>query len=107
MTKFDSSVTNVVVVGQIDEDVFAEVEAMYKDTFGIFAKQKGYLGGTILKSEESCTLVSVLQWESKEDHIACTQSPDWWQTPKAGRWKELMEAGKIRMQPEVYSVLCQ
>ena len=107
MTKFKKDVTNVIVVTEADDDVWDDVVKMYANSMSVFEKQKGFLGGTVLKSQDSKKLIGVLQWESKEDHLACLTSPDWQQLTDADKWFQLMESGKIRMQPEVYGVISE
>jgi heme-degrading monooxygenase HmoA len=107
MTKFSKEVTNVIVITEAAEEVYEEVVKLYESSMSIFEKQKGFLGGTVLKSADTNKLVGVLQWQSRADHEACLQSPVWQGLKDAPRWFELMESGKIKTQPEVYTVLSQ
>ncbi len=99
-----NNVCNVLVTTEVDADIRDEYIALSTETFDLFKSFKGFISGAIMKSEESNQVITVLQWETKADHLACKDSPRW-MTEGKPRFFELMESGKIRLSPEVYSVV--
>ncbi|HEV7128911.1 MAG TPA: hypothetical protein VGN32_15885 [Ktedonobacterales bacterium] len=68
-----------------------------RGTQPIFAKQPGFVSGTLLTSADGTRLIQVLQWRSAADGAACMRSADW--ASEAGaRFMAFIGAGKAAME---------
>ena len=98
-------VVHVLVNCSVDSDIYEEVASIAAEQLELFKKQHGYLGGAVMKSKESNTIVTYLQWRCKEDHDACLQSSDWHSDENAKTFAQWMQAGKVKIKPEVYDLI--
>jgi heme-degrading monooxygenase HmoA len=60
-----------------DEDIKEELLEIKKLSVRILEKQKGFIGVKQYICEEMNEMVSIIEWETKEDHEKSMESPDW------------------------------
>lgn len=64
-----------------------------------FKGHKGFVGATLLENPDSGKTVSILQWESLEDHYNCLKHPSWQQSG--------LPCPKPSLEPLPYRVLAE
>lgn len=94
--------TTAIVVFQTEPEHADELVRLARATQPIFARQPGFLGGTLHRSEDGRRLIEVLRWRSRADNDACFMSPDW-QAPEGQAFMAFVGSGKATMEPQVYS----
>jgi hypothetical protein len=60
-----------------DEDIKEELLEIKKLSLRILRNQKGFIGVKQYICEEMNEMVSIIEWETKEDHEKSMESPDW------------------------------
>jgi len=83
-----------------DDDIREELLEIKKLSLRILKKQKGFIGVRQYICEEMNEMVSVIQWESKEDHDASMESSDW--DPVNPTWIALTKGGKITFEVNLF-----
>ena len=74
-----------------------------KKTTPLMKKQKGLISLKTLLSHDNTHMLSLLEWESKEDHEVCMVSDDWRDTNP--QWEELLSSGVIKFELNSYDLL--
>ncbi len=69
----------------------------------IMEKQKGFVNAQCFIREDKLQLMSILEWESKEDHEACMASSDF--NEFNAEWEEMLKSGEIQFKLECYHKL--
>lgn len=79
-----------------------ELLDLIQNSFQIFIQQKGLLNyQTYLAHDESHTL-TIMEWDSKENHEACMKSPDF--ESFNPRWERLLSAQDTSFELNTYQV---
>ncbi|MEO1050286.1 MAG: antibiotic biosynthesis monooxygenase [Bacteroidota bacterium] len=80
-----------------------EVMEMAHQSLPIFKAQKGLISIKMHLDSEGKHTMTYFEWETQEDHEACTQSPDFgeWNT----KWGELMASGKLTWDLNAYEII--
>lgn len=86
-----------------DEDTKDKVFEISKNSMLIFKKQPGLIKIRMHVEHEQQQTLTYFEWESKEAHEACMQSPDFADWGVA--WNELVNSGKIRWELNTYEIL--
>ena len=103
MPTISQTPTTVLIVCDTDPDSFDEVAERAKAAMPIFAKQPGFVSASLHLSENKNRLIQYLQWETVEDHVAC-QTADDWKAPEATAFWQLVEEGKMKVDPQIYTI---
>ncbi|MEM7008444.1 MAG: hypothetical protein AAF462_04845 [Thermodesulfobacteriota bacterium] len=83
-----------------DDDIKQELLDIKKLSLRILQKQKGFVGVRQFICDEMNEMVSVIEWESKEDHEASMESTDW--DPVNPTWMALTKGGKITFEVSLF-----
>lgn len=83
-----------------DDDIKQELLDIKKLSLRILEKQKGFVGVKQFICEEMNEMVSVIEWETKEDHEVSMESPDW--DPVNPTWMALTKGGKITFEVNLF-----
>ncbi|MCH7517482.1 MAG: hypothetical protein IH964_00435 [Candidatus Dadabacteria bacterium] len=83
-----------------DDDIKEELLDIKKLSLRILKKQKGFIGVKQFICEEMNEVVSVIEWETKEDHETSMESPDW--DPVNSTWIALTQGGKITFEVNLF-----
>ena len=86
-----------------DEDTKDKVFEISKNSMLIFKKQPGLIKIRMHVENEQQQTLTYFEWESREAHEACMQSPDFADWGVA--WNELVNSGKIRWELNTYEIL--
>ena len=86
-----------------DEDTKDKVFEISKNSMLIFKKQPGLIKIRMHVENEQQHTLTYFEWESREAHEACMQSPDFADWGVA--WNELVNSGKIRWELNTYEIL--
>ena len=86
-----------------DEDTKDKVFEISKNSLPIFKKQPGLIKIRMHVEHEQQQTLTYFEWESREAHEACMQSPDFADWGMA--WDELVKTGKIRWELNTYEIL--
>ncbi|MFA9408064.1 MAG: antibiotic biosynthesis monooxygenase [Candidatus Dadabacteria bacterium] len=83
-----------------DEDIKEELLEIKKLSVRILEKQKGFIGVKQYICEEMNEMVSILEWETKEDHEKSMESPDW--DTVNPTWIALTKGAKITFEVNLF-----
>jgi len=83
-----------------DDDVRDELLEIKELSLQILKKQKGFISIKQFICEEMNEIVSVIEWETKKDHEASMESPDWY--PVNPTWILLTKGGKITFEVNLF-----
>ncbi len=83
-----------------DDDIKQELLDIKKLSLRILQKQKGFVGVRQFICEEMNEMVSVIEWECKEDHEASMESTDW--DAVNPTWMALTRGGKITFEVSLF-----
>ena len=86
-----------------DADVKDKVFEISKNSMSIFKKQPGLISIRMHVENEQLQTLTYFEWESKEAHEACMQSPDFADWGVA--WEGLVASGKIKWELNTYEIL--
>ena len=86
-----------------DEDTKDKVFEISKNSMPIFKKQPGLIKIRMHAEHEQQQTLTYFEWESREAHEACMQSPDF--ADWGAAWNELVNSGKIRWELNTYEIL--
>jgi len=85
-----------------DDDIKEELLEIKQLSLRILAKQKGFIGVKQFICEEMNEMVSVIEWETREDHETSMYSPDW--NPVNPTWMALTQGGKITFEVNLFEM---
>jgi heme-degrading monooxygenase HmoA len=83
-----------------DEDIKEELLEIKKLSVRILEKQKGFIGVKQYICEEMNEMVSIIEWETKEDHEKSMESPDW--DTVNPTWIALTKGAKITFEVNLF-----
>lgn len=83
-----------------DDDIKQELLDIKKLSLRILEKQKGFVSVKQYICEEMNEMVSVIQWETKEDHEASMESADWDSVNPT--WMALTKSAKITFEVNLF-----
>jgi len=83
-----------------DEDIKEELLEIKKLSVRILEKQKGFIGVKQYICEEMNEMVSIIEWETKEDHEKSMESPDW--NTVNPTWIALTKGAKITFEVNLF-----
>ncbi len=83
-----------------DEDIKEELLEIKKLSVRILEKQKGFIGVKQYICEEMNEMVSIIEWEAKEDHEKSMESPDW--NTVNPTWIALTKGAKITFEVNLF-----
>ena len=83
-----------------DDGVRDELLEIKRLSLEILKRQKGFLSVKQFVCEEMNEMVSVIEWETKEDHETSMESPDW--DPVNSTWIALTQGGKITFEVNLF-----
>ena len=83
-----------------DNDIRDELLGIKKLSLQILKKQKGFISIKQFICAGMNEMVSVIQWETKEDHEASMESPDWDSVNPT--WIALTKGGKITFEVNLF-----
>ena len=83
-----------------DEDIKQELLDIKKLSVRILQKQKGFISVKQYICEEMNEMVSVIQWETKEDHERSMESSDWDSVNPT--WIALTKGAKITFEVNLF-----
>ena len=83
-----------------DDDIKEELFDIKKLSLRILERQKGLVSVKQFICEEMNEMVSVIEWETKEDHETSMESPDW--DPVNPTWIALTKGGKITFEVNLF-----
>ena len=83
-----------------DDGIKQELLDIKKLSLRILGEQKGFVRVKQFICEEMNEMVSVIEWETKEDHEASMESPDW--DPVNPTWMALTKGGKITFEVNLF-----
>ena len=83
-----------------DEDIKEELLEIKKLSLRILRNQKGFIGVKQYICEEMNEMVSILEWETKEDHEKSMESPDW--DTVNPTWIALTKGAKITFEVNLF-----
>ena len=86
-----------------DADTKEKVFEISKNSMPIFKRQPGLILIRMHVENEQQHTLTYFEWESKEAHEACMQSPDFADWGVA--WETLVNSGKIRWELNTYEIL--
>ncbi|MFQ5994547.1 MAG: antibiotic biosynthesis monooxygenase family protein [Acidiferrobacterales bacterium] len=82
-------------------DAKDDVLSFSREAAKLFPRQKGFRGIKTYLSDDGDELVSVIEWETRADHEACQQSPDF--GPVLPGWIILLESGRVKFEVKVFA----
>jgi hypothetical protein len=83
-----------------DEDIKEELLEIKKLSVRILEKQKGFISVKQYICEEMNEMVSIIEWETKEDHEKSMESPDW--DTVNPTWVALTKGAKITFEVNLF-----
>ncbi|MEK6223571.1 MAG: antibiotic biosynthesis monooxygenase [Thermodesulfobacteriales bacterium] len=83
-----------------DEDIKEELLEIKKLSVRILEKQKGFISVKQYICEEMNEMVSIIEWETKEDHEKSMESPDW--DTVNPTWIALTKGAKITFEVNLF-----
>ncbi len=83
-----------------DEDIKEELLEIKKLSLRILRNQKGFIGVKQYICEEMNEMVSIIEWETKEDHEKSMESPDW--DTVNPTWIALTKGAKITFEVNLF-----
>ncbi|MEX0999103.1 MAG: hypothetical protein WD000_03990 [Thermodesulfobacteriota bacterium] len=83
-----------------DEDIKEELLETKKLSLRILRNQKGFIGVKQYICEEMNEMVSIIEWETKEDHEKSMESPDW--DTVNPTWIALTKGAKITFEVNLF-----
>jgi hypothetical protein len=92
----DDSFWVAVVMDVNGPDTQSALLKLSNDNLMIFQQQPGFCSGKIMQSHDGRKVVSLIQWATEADHLACLQDQIW-QT-QGHEWLEMIHQGKARME---------
>jgi heme-degrading monooxygenase HmoA len=83
-----------------DEDIKEELLEIKILSVRILEKQKGFISVKQYICEEMNEMVSIIEWETKEDHEKSMESPDW--DTVNPTWVALTKGAKITFEVNLF-----
>ena len=100
----DARAATIMLSFEVDPSDQRALVELARATQPIFARQRGFVSASLLRSADGMRVLHILRWRTRADGEACMRSADW--ASEAGaRFMAFLGAGRATMESRSYEAI--